>query len=61
MHAGRGNAAPKTEAMHFSPPRRVYEAVETSRFYIDGTGFIDIFDKSSTWAQCSTTHLSLIL
>ena len=40
MHVGRGNAASKTEAMYFPPPRMAYEAVDTSRFYIDGTGFI---------------------
>ena len=26
MHVGRGNAASKTEAMYFPPPRMAYEA-----------------------------------
>ena len=45
MHVGRGNAASKTEAMYFPPPRMAYEAADTSRFYIDGTGFIDFCEK----------------
>ena len=32
MHVGRGNAAPKTEAKYFPPPRMAYEAADTSRF-----------------------------
>ena len=46
MHVGRGNAASKTEAMYFPPPRMAYEAADTSRFYIDGTGFIDFCETS---------------
>ena len=34
MHVGRGNAASKTEAMYFLPPRMAYEAADTSRFCI---------------------------
>jgi hypothetical protein len=34
MHVGRGNAASKA-----------YEAADTSRFYIDGTGFIDFCEE----------------
>ena len=45
MHVGRGNAASKTEAMYFPPPRMAYEAANTSRFYIDDTGFIDFCEK----------------
>jgi hypothetical protein len=45
MHVGRGNAASKTEAMYSPPPRMAYEAAETSRFYTDGTGFIDFCEK----------------
>jgi len=45
MHVGRGDAASKTEAMYFPPPRTAYEAADTSRFYIDGTGFIDFCEK----------------
>jgi len=40
-----GNAASKTEAIYFPPPRMAYEAADTSRFYIDGTGFIDFCEK----------------
>ena len=40
-----GHAASKTEAMYFPPPRMAYEAVDTSRFYIGGTGFIDFCEK----------------
>jgi len=45
MHVGRGDAASKTEAMYFPPPRTAYEAANTSHFYNDGTGFIDFFEK----------------
>ena len=45
VFGGRGNAASKTEAMYFPPPRVAYEAADTSRFYIDGTGFIDFCEK----------------
>ena len=45
MHLGRGNAASKTEAIYFPPPRMAYEAADTSRFYIDGTGFIDFCEN----------------
>jgi len=31
--------------MYFPPPRTAYEAADTSRFYVDGTGFIDFFEK----------------
>ena len=33
MHVGRGDAASKTVAMYFPPPRTAYEAVDTSRFF----------------------------
>jgi len=45
VHVGRGDAASKTEAMYFPPPRTAYEAADTSRFFIDGTGFIDFCEK----------------
>ena len=46
MHVGRGDTASKTEAMYFPPPRTAYEAAaDTSRFYVDGTGFSDFFEK----------------
>jgi len=45
MHVGRGDTASKTEAMYFPPPRTAYEAADTSRFYVDGTGFIDFCEK----------------
>ena len=41
----RGDAASKTEAIYFPPPRTAYEAADTSRFYINGTGFIDFCEK----------------
>jgi len=42
---GRSDAAAKTEAMYFPPPRTAHEAADTSRFYIDGAGFIDFCEK----------------
>jgi len=45
MHIGRGDAASKTEALYFPLLRAAYEAADTSRFYIDGTGFIDFCEK----------------
>ena len=45
MPVGRGDVAPKTEAMCFPPPRTAYEAANTPRFYVDGTGFIDFCEK----------------
>ena len=45
MHVGRGDAPSENEAMYFPPPRTAYEAADTSRFYIDGTGFIDFCEK----------------
>ena len=45
MHVGRGDTASKTEAMYFPPPRTAYEAADTSRFYVDGNGFIDFCEK----------------
>jgi len=45
MHVVRGDTASKTEAMYVPPPRTAYEAADTSRFYIDGTGFIDFCEK----------------
>jgi hypothetical protein len=38
MHVGRDDTVSETEALYFSPPRMAYEAADTSRFYIDGTG-----------------------
>jgi len=34
MHVGRGDAASKTEAMYFPPPRTAYEAADTSRYLL---------------------------
>ena len=31
--------------MYFPPPRTAYEAADTSRFYVDGTGFIDFCEE----------------
>ena len=45
MHVDRGNAASKTEAMYCPPPRMAYEAVDTSRFYTDCTGFIEFCEN----------------
>ena len=58
MHVGRGDAASKTEAVYFPPPRAAYEAADTSRFYIDGTGFIDFCEKFKYLG--SILHYSLI-
>ena len=45
MHVGRGDTASKTEAIYFPPRRTAYEAADTSRFYVDGTGFINFCEK----------------
>jgi len=45
MHVGRGDTVSKTEAMYFPPKRTAYEAADTSRFYVDGTDFIDFCEK----------------
>jgi len=45
MHVGCGDAASKTGAMSFPPPRTAYETTDTSRFYIDTTGFIDFSEQ----------------
>ena len=47
MHVGRGETASKTEAIYYPPPRTAHEAADTSRFYVDGTGFIDFCVISS--------------
>jgi hypothetical protein len=39
-----GVASP-LQKQYFPPPRMAYEAADTSRFYIDGTGFIDFCEK----------------
>ena len=57
MHVGRGDTASKTEAMYFPPPRTAYEAADTSRFYVNGTGFIDFCEKFKYLG--STLHYSL--
>ena len=45
MHIGRGAAASKTEAMYFPLPRQAYAAADTSRFLVDGTGFIEFSES----------------
>ena len=57
MHIGRGAAASKTEAMYFPPPRQAYAAADTSRFLVDGTGFIE-FSESFKYLG-SIIHYSL--
>jgi hypothetical protein len=60
MHVGRGNAASKTEAMYFPPPRMAHRAAGTSRFYLMALVSLIFERSSSTWAQCSTTRLPLM-
>ena len=55
MHVGRGDAASKTEAMYFPPPRTAYEAADTSRFYVHGTGFTDFCEKLGSILHSSLT------
>ena len=57
MHVGCGDTASKTEAMYFPPPRTANEAADTSRFYVDGTGFIDFCEKFKNLG--SILHYSL--
>ena len=57
MHIGRGAAASKTEAMYFPLPRQAYAAADTSRFLVDGTGFIE-FSESFKYLG-SIIHYSL--
>jgi hypothetical protein len=45
MHICRGATASKTEAMYFPPPRRAYAAADTSRFLVDGTGFLEFSES----------------
>jgi hypothetical protein len=47
----------KTEAMYFPPPRQAYAAADTSRFLVDGTGFVE-FSKSFKYLG-SVIHYSL--
>jgi hypothetical protein len=57
MHIGRGATASKTEAMYFPPPRQAYAAADTSRFLVDGTGFVE-FSESFKYLG-SVIHYSL--
>ena len=57
MHIGRGAAASKTEAMYFPPPRQAYAAADTSRFLVDGSGFVE-FSESFKYLG-SIIHYSL--
>ena len=63
MHVGRGNAASKTEATYFPPPRMAYEPAglraHPSSTLMALVSLIFV-RSSSTWAQCSTTRLPLI-
>jgi hypothetical protein len=45
MHIGRGATASKTEAIYFPSPRQAYAAADTSRFLVDGTGFIEFSES----------------
>jgi hypothetical protein len=42
MHVGRGATASKTEAVYLPPPRQAYATADTSRFLVDGTGFVEL-------------------
>jgi hypothetical protein len=57
MHIGRGATASKTEAIYFPPPRQAYAAADTSRFLVDGTGFVE-FSESFKYLG-SVIHYSL--
>jgi hypothetical protein len=57
IHIGCGATASKTEAMYFPPPRQAYAAADTSRFLVDGTGFV-VFNESFKYSG-SIIHCSL--
>jgi len=52
---------PNSEAMYFPPPQTAYDAANTSRIYIDGTGFIDFSEKFKYLVQFFITLLPLML
>ena len=58
MKIGRGATASKTEAMYFPPPRQAYEAAGTSRFLVDGTGFVEISESFKYLGSIIQTLLS---
>jgi hypothetical protein len=45
MDIGRGATASKAEAIYFPPPRHAYAASGTSRFLVDGTGFVEFSES----------------
>jgi hypothetical protein len=45
MHVGRGDMASKTEAMFFPKARQPYEDGDTSRFPVDGSGFVEFAES----------------
>jgi exonuclease III len=57
MHVGRGDMASKTEAMFFPKARQSYEDGDTSRFRVDGSGFVE-FTESFKYLG-SIIHYSL--
>ena len=63
MHVGRGDAASKTEAMYFPPPRTAYEAADRTRlaFTLMAPASLISVRSSSTWVQFSITRLSVML
>ena len=60
MQIGRGATASKSDAMyfllHFPPPRQAYAAADTSRFLVDGTGFVELSESFKYLG--SMTHYS---
>jgi hypothetical protein len=57
MKTSRGAAASKTEAIYFLPPRQACAAAGTSRYLVDGTGFVE-FSESFKYLG-SIIHCSL--
>ena len=45
MHVGRGTTSSKSEAMFIPKPGNPYSAGDTSRYSLDGDGFIDFVEK----------------
>jgi hypothetical protein len=58
MHIGRGATASETEAMYFPPPRQAHAAADTSRCFVDGTGFVELSESFKYWAWSSITLTS---
>jgi hypothetical protein len=58
MHVGRGGTASKSEAMFVPKPGQPYSAGDTTRYPLDGDGFIDFVKKFKYLGSIITPDLS---